>query len=85
MVSSNSCQPMVLFYCKNIVTQSHVVIFVNTKCKDLSYKDAMLRGEQAKDLFIEILEFDDFDIRENLSKAEIIKVLDDIERIATEF
>ena len=45
----------------------------------------MLRGEQAKDLFIEILEFDDFDIRENLSKAEIIKVLDDIERIATEF
>ena len=29
------------------------------KCDDLVYKDAMLKGDFALDLFIEVLEFDD--------------------------
>ena len=31
MVSSNTCQPMSLFYSKNIVTDSYCAIFINEK------------------------------------------------------
>ena len=64
---------------------SYAVIFINTCCKDLEYKEAKKRGEIAKDLFIEVLEFDEVADYENLRKSAIIETLEDLQRRADEF
>ena len=86
MVSSNTCQPMALFYQKNIVSYSYAAIFINTRCcQELEYKGAQERCELAKDLFIEVLEFDDFVPHENLRKSEIVNILTELDKKADEF
>ena len=92
---------MALFYCKNIVTYSNCVIFINTSCNEneefkkskdkpevaqpSEYKDAEKRGQLAQDLFIETLEFDDVKPYVNYKKADIIQVLEDLEKKAEQF
>ena len=57
MVTSNTIQPVRLCYKHNIVTHSIAMVFVNTHCKGIQYKNAVERGEQACKLFKEELEF----------------------------
>ena len=75
MVSSNTCQPMSMFYRRNIVSQSHSVVFINTHCRAAQYKDANVRGNMVKDLLIETLWFDTCNVYENYSKEQIIRKL----------
>ena len=51
----------------------------------LEYKEASTSCEIAKDLFIEVLEFDDVDIFFNLRKSEIIDKLNALQQRAEEF
>ena len=62
---------MTMFYRRNIVTASHALVFINTHCRSVEYKDVEKRGEMTKDLLIETLWFDTCDVYKNASKAEI--------------
>ena len=51
----------------------------------MDYKCAKERGEIAKDLLIEVLEFDDVIPYENLKKSEIIDILNKLQEKALYF
>ena len=40
MVASQTLQPVKMFYCHNIITNTRAVVFVNTKCTTMDYKGA---------------------------------------------
>ena len=62
MVTSNTLQQLSLVCQKNKVTQAHGVVFVNTKCKDLTFEDAESKGDLALDILVEELQLDDHQI-----------------------
>ena len=62
------------------------MVFVNTKCKELDFDGAEEKANIALDLHIEDLQLEDFDqTHRNLSKKEIIGVLEDLEERAKEY
>ena len=76
---------MSMFYRRNIVTQSHSVVFINTHCRTAEYRDAEKRGDMVKDLLIETLWFDTCDVCENYSKAQILEKLAKLQTLAEKF
>ena len=50
MVTSNAIQPILLSYEHNVATHTIAYIFINTKCKDLDYKDVEEKKECMLDL-----------------------------------
>ena len=85
MVTSNTIQPVRLCYRQNVVTHSIAVIFVNTHCKGVQYKNAVERGEQARKLFKEELEYQEVRLFEDIDKAQIIEKLESLKARANEF
>ena len=59
MVTSNTIQPIRLCFHYNIVTHSIAIIFVNTNCKGLKYKNAEKKGQLTENLLNKVLNFDD--------------------------
>ena len=82
---SNTFCPINLVYSYNNVTDSTAYIFVNSTCNDVPYANYDLKAEKAKELFKDILEFSNVETLENLSKADIIKKLEEIKDTAQNF
>ena len=84
MVTSNTIQPTKMIYKHNVVTEKIAYIFVNSKFTvgdedtDLEWTDFEERGEMARELFQDILEFRTQTFTD-LSKDEIIFHLRELE------
>ena len=59
MIINSKIQPVNLHYQHNLITDSIAFIFVNTECNGLPYRNAEERGEHARSLFKDVLEFKD--------------------------
>ena len=85
MVTSNTIQPILLSYKHNFVTESIAYIFVNSGCKELEYKAYQDKGKNTQKLFKDILEFNQVQVFEDLSKKEIIEQLEDLKNTARHY
>ena len=85
MVTSNTIQPILLSYKHNFVTKSISYIFVNKGCKELEYKAYQEKGKMTREVFEDILEFNQVQVFENLSKKEIIEQLEDLKNTARNY
>ena len=57
----------------------------DTFCLPVKWNEAKERGNQAAEIFDDILEFKDVEIFHNLPKVEIIKKLDELQKKANQF
>ena len=80
MSISNTVQPLKLFREHQVVDYSIAYVFVNTRSKDLVYKNAKQRGEEAKILFEEVLQFDEVEVCEDLEKAKVLEILEKLKK-----
>ena len=95
--TNNTIQPIKLFYSRHISTNDLAVIFVNTGCSSagedqsqneentIGWTDANERGETARQLFKDVLNFYDVNVHVNLSKEKIIAELDSLKYQAGTF
>ena len=79
LVSSNTLLNLKLFHRYNIVDKMIAVIFVHTEIlgrkgePTMQYRDAMLRAEETKKMFVEVLNIEDVVICKNFSKPQMIE------------
>ena len=85
MVTSNTIQPILLSYQHNVASHTIAYIFINTKCKDLEYKDIIEKNECMQDLFIKRLKFSDVKIFEDKSKKEILEIFGELRKKACDY
>ena len=85
MVSSNTIQPVRLSFRHNEVTRSIAVIFINTHCNGLNYKNVLVKGKQTEQLFKDVFEFNEVWTYYDLTKEKIIEILLNLHSIAVEF
>ena len=77
-----------MFYDHNTISQSRAVIFVHCCIVDEAfsrYKDATKKGEVARKLLEEELEFDKVEVCTDYPKNEIIDKFDELDEDAKEF
>ena len=85
MVASQTLQPVKMFYCHKLITDTRAVVFVNTKCTTVAYRGAEERGRKLHDLFKDVLKFSDVKVYTDQTKAEMIEVLDALRSHAEKF
>ena len=85
MVTSNTIQPILLHYQHNVASHTIAYIFINTKCKDLDYKDIKEKKACMQDLFEDRLKFSDVKIFEDKSKKEILEIIGELRKKACDY
>ena len=85
ITKSSILQPLKLFRQHNVVIESHAVIFVNTMCNDLSWKNWQANRDIANSLLTDVFQINDIKIFENYSKDDMIEELIKLENLAKGF
>ena len=68
MVTSNTIQPILLTFRDKVVNHSISRIFINTDLNGKPWKNVELKAHELKELYEEILEFNDVKICKNYTK-----------------
>ena len=85
MVASNTLQPVRLIYSHNIATSKIAVIFSSSKLFNSKEVYATERAEVQRQIFKDILEFDEVTVHNDPSKADMIKELNALKKRSDEF
>ena len=59
LVQSPTLQSLKMILSHNIVTKKIAYVFINSECRGIPYKNALIRGKNAYRLFDEIFEFEE--------------------------
>ena len=78
-------QPVRLFFIHKTATRSFASIFINKDTNDREFTTYSKKGEKARIIFEDILNFDEVHVYINLAKADIVEKLDTMQRVADEF